>query len=391
MLQKRSIALTLALSTATGALATSSLQSALAMPQSSSSDNTNLIAQSPYVQNYTPGKPAARPKARPSGTSAVSTTTTTTASATTTTSSKPKRVSIIKPRKHVATSGTAWQQVSDYIVLKPGQETLPLTLTIKNGPDGVQPLRAIRASLAGRQLFTETSFKGKSRLDIDLSGAVTSGSTQLIFRTFGPKGAAFTWQITSKQGPTITKLLDKKATSGKVVRAEGKSLPTEISSYKILVGKKVANPTNATNTVVSFKVPPDLKPDAKGEVDVDITVSGFKSKTMKLKIVQAPVISLFDHVSIASGQTLVISGKNFDSDTGKVKVTFNGEEAEVSSVSATSLTVVTPEIVNIPAPVNVSIEVDGVKCKREGVILFSMRNIPNNLNQSPYEVASQLR
>lgn len=88
---------------------------------------------------------------------------------------------IVKPKQYVS-AGPKWQQFIDYINLKPGQENLPLKFTILNGSSGTPPLKAINATLSGRNFFSQKDFQGKRKLSINLTNALTAGSTQIVFQ-----------------------------------------------------------------------------------------------------------------------------------------------------------------------------------------------------------------
>jgi hypothetical protein len=149
--------------------------------------------------------------------------------------------------------------------------------------------------------------------------------------------------------------------------------------------------TTATTEAVEFKVPDGIKPDTKGEVPVLITASGIKFKAMTLKLGADPEISSFSHVSIASEQTMTISGKNFGKDASKVKVTFGGVPGDILSLSDSSITVRTPEITDMPSMKEVQVTVNGNKCKKPGVMFFSMRNVENSDGYSPFSVPPQFQ
>jgi len=325
---------------------------------------------------------------KPGTTTVTTTTTTTTTAAAPAAKAAPKTITIVKATKHTAAGGK-WEQFADYIILKPGQENLPLSMTVTNGGDGGRPMSAIRASLAGRELFNEKSFKGKQVLVLDLSDALTAGSTQVVFQAYGAAGSTFTWDLISKSSPQITGLNPKAAASGASVKAVGKLLPTDLKSYQIQVGGKPAQVLSAVPEAVEFKVPDALKPDTKGEVPVLITVAGVKSKALTLKVTLEPEIQAFSHVSIASQQVMTITGKNFGKDSAKVKVTFGGMPGEILSCSDTSITVRTPEMTDIPSQKEVAVEVDGNKCKKNGLLYFSMRNVENSDGYSPFSIPQQ--
>lgn len=316
--------------------------------------------------------------------------TATAGTATATPAKTSRTLTIVKPQKHVATGGK-WNQFADYIILRPGQETLPLTLTVNNGGENGKPMRAIRATLSGRDLFNEKSFNGKNTLVLDLTGALTAGSTQIVFQCYGDEGSYFTWDLTSKSTPTIKELSPKSGVIGASIKAVGKLLPIEPKSYQITVGGKAATVTSATTEGVEFKIPDGIKPDSKGEVPVLITAAGIKFKALMLKIGADPEIASFSHVSISSQQTMTITGKNFGKDPSKVKVTFGGLTGDIVSLSDTSITVRTPEISDIPSTKEVQVTVDGNKCKKPGILFFSMRNVENSDGYSPFSVPSQFQ
>lgn len=302
--------------------------------------------------------------------------------------SAQKVITIVKNTKHVNPAAGKWNQFADYIILKPGQENFPLTMTVTNGAEG-SPLRAIRGTLSGRDLFNEKSFKGKNTLVLDLSNALSAGSTQVVFQAYGDKGSSFSWDLISKTTPTITSLNPTSAVSGDTVKAVGKLLPTDLKSYQITVGGKPATVSAANTQGVDFRVPDGLKPDAKGEVPVLVIVAGAKQKPQVLKVVLEPEITGFDHLSIGSQQVLTISGKNFGKELGKVKVTFGGVSGSISSCNDTSITVTTPEISDMPSKKEVMVEVNGNKCKKPGVLFFSMRNVENDGTGNPFSIPPQ--
>lgn len=339
------------------------------------------LAQSPYVQTY--GKQNNTQRADKAAKQIQnSAKTTATANAT-----KSKVKMIVPPTQHIS-AGPKWQQFADYINLKPGQENLPLKFTVLNGSGGTPPLRAIRANLSGRRLFTEKDFQGKRKLSIDLSNALTAGSTQIVFQSYGAAGSAFKWQITSSVSPVVTSLKPDKAAKEADITVTGKSLPTDKRAYIVKVDGVIANVSDATVENFKFKVPKRVK--AGKDKKVEITIAGAKMKTLKLTIQDQPEITYLSHVSIAGSQLLTIKGKNFSKDPKDIEVTFNGAKGNVTASSDDSISVVTPEIEAMPAPVTIQVKVGDLNCKKAGMILFSQRNIPNNGTYSPFQVARHL-
>lgn len=338
------------------------------------------LAQSPYVQTY--GKQNNTQRAKQAAKQINNSSKTATTKAT-----KKKVEMIVTPKQHVS-AGPKWQQFVDYINLKPGQENLPLKFTILNGSGGTPPLRAIRANLSGRRLFTEKDFQGKRKLSIDLSKALTAGSTQIVFQSYGAAGSAFKWQVTSSVSPEVKSLKPSKAGKEEEVTVSGKNLPTDKRAYIVKVDGVIARVTDATIENFKFKVPKKVK--AGKDKTVAISISGTKMKSLKLTIQDAPELTYLSHISIAGGQVLQIKGKNFSKKVSDIEVTFNGVKGSVLSSSDKIINVATPDIEAIPSRVTIQVKIGEMTCKKPGMILFSQRNIPNNGTYSPFEVARHL-
>lgn len=310
---------------------------------------------------------------------------------------KAKEVEIVKTRVFESTNAKKWQTFPSYIELKQGQETLPLVLTVDNGPDESTPMTAIRADLAGRRLFTEKNFAGKKTLKIDMSDALAPGPTQIVFSAFGAKGAKFSWKITSNASPNITKIEGESIIADKTARATGTLLPPESNLYTVKVGGVGSSVVSVSdNKSVEFRVPKDAKADAKGEVTVEFTISGQKIKPLKVKLAKPPEIKAFSHTAINISperniRPFTITGENFSDKASDIKVTFNGREGTVTSCSKTTITVVPPEIVDYPSVQTVQIEVNGMKAPKPGVIQVDVREAPNDEGTSPFEVGGAWR
>ncbi len=322
-------------------------------------------------------------------TSTASTAKTATTSTTATTTKAPaKPVIVSQSKKDFVSQGPKWQNFSDYIEVKPGQETMPLTLTVNNGTQGTTPYRAIRATLGGKQLFSERDFSGRT-LTLDLSGAVTPGSTQIIFTAYGNAGSTFNWQVASTVKANVTGLAKDKASPGDKIKAQGKNLPTDLKAYAIKVDGSAATVNSATSTEVEFTIPEKAKPGKAKPVE--IKVSGVKAKALTITIVVKPEIKGLNYVALSGGQTLTISGINFGTDAKDVKVTFNGQAGQISSVTDSSINVITPEFLTSPGTIEVKVSVGGLDADKSAKMMSSMRAIPNDEGYSPFEIPAHLR
>lgn len=325
-----------------------------------------------------------------SGTDTTTTKTSTTKTSTTSTGTKApaKPIIIDQSAKDFVSQGPKWQTFSDYIDVKPGQEALPMTLTVRNGTQGTTPFRAIRATLGGKTLFTEGKFTNNT-LQLDMSGALTPGPTQIVFTAWGNAGSTFNWQLSSSTRPEITGLSAAKASPGDKVKANGKNLPTDLKQYAIKVDGSNATVKSATGQAVEFEIPDKLKA-GKGK-PVEIKVSGVKAKPFTITIAVKPEIKGFNYVAVSGNQVLTISGTNFGTDASDVKVTFNGASGTIQSVSDNVINVVTPEFGVSPGTLEVKVTVGGLDADKPGRLLSSMRCIPNDDGYSPYEIPNHLR
>ncbi len=372
----------------------------------------SVYAQSsPYVQSYTYNKkgqiqtttpaatntaPAADKTAttttssttQATSTTPATTTTKTTSTSTTTAKAPAKPIVIDQSTKDFVSQGPKWQTFSDHIDVKSGQEGLPMTLTVTNGTQGTTPFRAIRATLGGKQLFSEGQFKGKT-LQVDLSGALTPGPTQIVFTAWGNAGSTFNWQVMSSSRPEISGLAQAKASPGDKVKANGKNLPTDLKQYAIKVDGNNATVNSANGQNVEFTIPDKVK--AGKAKPVEIKVSGVKAKALTINIVIKPEIKSFNYLAVASGQVLTISGTNFGTDSKDVQVTFNGTQGVIQSVSDGSISVITPEFGVSPGVIDVKVSVGGLDAPQSGKLLSSSRCIPNDDGNSPFEIPSHLR
>lgn len=350
-------------------------------------------AQSPYIQTY--GKEKAPQEVKTATTSGAGqkntdgkTTDGKDTGKTSTKTAKKKPALIVKPKQHVCAGGGKWEQFADYIVLQPGQELLPLTLGVLNGSSGTKPLRGLRATLAGRDLFKETDFKGKPTLSMDLSNALTSGSTQIIFQAFGAAGSAFKWQISTSAEPSITGLAPTRAGAGDKVKANGKNLPEDKKAITVKVDGQLAEVSKADPKFIEFTIPDKLKTGK--DKSVEITVSGQKMKTFTITIAGKPEITSMDMVSVNPGGILTISGKNFSKDRKDIEVKVNGNTATVNSCNDSSIAIIIPPLDNVPCVLTVDVKVGGVSVPKPGMLVGGQRVIPNDDGYSPFEPASHL-
>lgn len=162
-----------------------------------------------------------------------------------------------------------------------------------------------------------------------------------------------------------------------------------MKAYSIKVDGTAATVNSATSTGVEFTIPDKAKPGKAKPVE--IKVNGTKAKALTITIVVKPEIKGLNYLAISGGQTLTISGANFGTDAKEVKVTFNGQNGQIQSVSDNSINVTTPEFGASPGTVEVKVSVGGLDADKSARMLSSMRAIPNDDGYSPFEIPNHLR
>ncbi|HEY9788335.1 MAG TPA: IPT/TIG domain-containing protein [Candidatus Obscuribacterales bacterium] len=272
--------------------------------------------------------------------------------------------------KPIVSKGRTWQSFTDYIHLNQGQDQAPLTLTILNGPDNAPAFEQCRITLAGRDLATMKDFKNRA-LNVDLTGVLGVGDTQLIVQAVGPAGAAMSWKLTSKK-IVVTSVDPTTISPGDKIKVNGKNFTAKAL---VSIGQKWCKVTQAKETQLQVTVPDDVE---SGKQNLIVTVGGVKSAPIPVSVKGAPQVSGIDTISAPPGQQVTISGKGFSTKAADNIVTFNGTPGTVVSASATSLTVVIPEIAYPQWNVQIKVKTNGVESKGDTTINVQQRVIPND-------------
>lgn len=276
-----------------------------------------------------------------------------------------------KPMTYSA--GQQWQRFSDMITLKPGQETLPLYITFTNGGDAGVAFSGLQISLSGRQLATAKDFAGKSNYQMDISGALTSGDNQILVNGFGPRGATLSWKLFTKK-MQLTAVEPATAPAGQKLSLQGKNFAK--TGNQVVFGKSTAPATyDQVRKTLITTVPDDV---ASGKVDIYVTNGGLKSNSITLTVKSPPTVSGVDFVSSAPGQVITISGKGFSTKASENIVTVGGSPASVTSASATSISLILPEIPYPQWNVPIKVKTNGVEGKGSVTINVQQRVIPND-------------
>jgi len=283
---------------------------------------------------------------------------------------KEDNIVVVQESKPIVQSSAKWQSFTDYINIKQGQDTAPLTMTFKNGSETALPFESMQIFLAGRLLGTEKNFKSRV-LTMDMTGALAVGGTQLIIKAYGPAGAAMSWQITTPK-ISVASIAPKEVSPSDKITVTGKNFAR---GALVQIGKQWAKITDLSPTKIVVEVPADIE---GGKQQLIVTQATIKSKAQELTVKAAPSVTGIDTLSAPPGQPVVLTGKGFSKNASENTVTFNGTPGSVTSASTTQLSVIIPEIHYPQWDVQIKVKTNGQESKDSVKINVQQRVIENS-------------
>jgi hypothetical protein len=285
------------------------------------------------------------------------------------------QIVVDKAQRPMTAKDEKQQKFIDYIDLQPGQESLPLTITFTNGSGGTPQYKWLRVSIGGRPYLTEADFAKNTTMNVNLSGDIGNGATQIMVLGSGDRGATLDWVVTTPK-PVITSTKPPEGNIGENINIIGKNFSTTPTANQITFGDQnlKADIVSATKTNILCRIPEKLKP---GHAAVNVTVLGQKGKSITIKVKGRVPAELTDLVgqgfswsgdvgSVPPGAGITIRGTNFGDKNSKVKVFFGDYEASVGSHTDTEISTTVPaglDAVNPNWGIPVYITVDDVKSK----------------------------
>ena len=249
------------------------------------------------------------------------------------------------------------QRFVDYIELKPGMETAPLTLTITN-----KGFKWFRLMVANQVVATEKSLNGRQAGDLDLTGVIQPGTNQVVIQAGGNPGAVIDWKVTTLATAKLEKVDPDETLVGDAIKIKGKNFGTTINGVEVMFNSKKGQVQNVKPTELTVKVPMDAE---LGESKVSAKVNGLATNTLKIKLRGIPQVTGTNLQGVPPGQQLIIFGKNFSKTLSENKVFVGDAPAPVISGDTSQLTIVVP---NLPyteghTPSAVSVTVGKIKSK----------------------------
>lgn len=250
------------------------------------------------------------------------------------------------------------QRFTDYLDVKAGQNSAPLTMSIENNG-----FSWFRMFISNELIATEKDLRGGSGT-IDLSGVAQTGNNQIVIQAGGSPGAQISWKVTTKAAAKLDSAEPDEALVGDEIKLKGQRFSTVASENKVFFNNKTGEVKSATAKEIKVKIPKDVE---IGDNKVSVKVGGQTTNSLKMKIRGIPEITSSNLQGVAPGQTIIIYGKNFSKDMKENKVYFGDTPAEIVSGGIDNLTVIapygTPVVETLTTPLNVKVQVGKIASK----------------------------
>lgn len=261
------------------------------------------------------------------------------------------------------------QNFADTLSLQPGQENLPLTLTIYNGSHEAPSFKWFRLVIGGYTLATEKNLNGSEIGSIDVSTQIPGGATQVNVEAGGVPGAALFWTLTTPR-LTIQNIQPRSVKGGDTVTIIGTNFSAVANQNVVLFNNKRAQVVAATPTQLQVIVPSGLS----GVDNIQVNTNGLTSNFLEVSIAARPVPELLstDCWMAPPGGTIVITGRNFSTDSGLNQVYFGNVRGQVVSSSQTQITVVVPNWSYGPSQLNIPLTVVSAGVRSANSIPFDI-------------------
>lgn len=268
---------------------------------------------------------------------------------------------VIQQSRGLISKSNQVQRLTSYINIDSKQQKLPLRLQVVNGDfnNAGFEFAWLRGSIGGRQIFTEKDFNGKSILELNVSGRIGSGPSQFIITGAGKPGATVQWSLLTNR-VSLNKINPDPVIAGDDIELTGRNFAPAPGITQVLVGSTALNATLAENGRVVAKIPENMQ---SGKYETVVSVGGVKSNSIMLKVLGAPVLTDMHPVSGPPSQDLIINGRNFSTKPGETKVYFGSVEAEIFSITETTIHTNCPAMEFNVYDVPVYVKVGKVKSK----------------------------
>ncbi len=258
---------------------------------------------------------------------------------------------VIQEGKEYTATNALVNKYSETFDLKPGEEHLPLYLTLNTSGPG-NGFSRLLVYLNGVAVASKQQFK-KNTLSLNVINQLIPGNNEIAVQSQGPKDSKFSWKLTCPK-IVVKSTKPEPCAMGDEIMIMGDNFPIFKKPNlkygyveEVTIDNLAAIVTYATKNQLKVLVPDTLKP---GESKLQVKVGRVKSKEQKINIKADPVAFGVDHINIQPLGILNIKGKGFSNNSSKIKVKMRGQDAKVMSASATNISIQIPESLDLISP-----------------------------------------
>lgn len=246
------------------------------------------------------------------------------------------------------------QWFNDNLILNPGQEALPLTLTVYNGNPSGRPFSWFRLQINGQMIATEKDLRGSTAV-VNATGRLQAGGSPVMIEAGGTAGASMRWALAA-QGPQLNYATPASVMRGQQVDLTGVNFSSNPQEDAVTFNGRPAHILNATTQSISVQAPTDAD---VGPNNVVVAVGGLatSSKVVTVGAYPPPVLKNLNYWQLPPGELLTIRGQNFAANPQDNQVYFGRKEAQIVESSTDKLVVIAPEWSFGPQSMNIPVRV----------------------------------
>lgn len=265
-----------------------------------------------------------------------------------------RQLVIFKSQDYVSRSYEI-QRFTDTLNLQPGQDTLPLTMSIYNGSPETPSYKWFRIMMNGEVLATEKDMQGREAASKDVTGLIRGTNLQVQIEAGGVPGAGL-WWVLDTQALELRYAEPQSATEGQEVRLYGSNFPSNAASLSVFFNDKQAQVVSASNSQIVVQVP---KGAELGSNRIMVRSGSVTSNPISMSVGSRPVpeILSIDVWMAPPGGTINITGRNFSPSANGNQVYFGSTPGQVSQASTTWMSVIVPNWSYGPSQLNIPITV----------------------------------
>ena len=208
------------------------------------------------------------------------------------------------------------------------------SVTITGNNFGADP-RHVRVTLSGRPVVLRAITQ--RRLIVEIPPGSTTGKLAVTVNGLGPAESPTDFRVLSPV--SIRDFSPRSGPIGTTVTITGQGFSATPAANQVTIGTARAQVLSATEAQLTVRVPST----ASGPIQVTVQNSGTDRTSIPFMVTQPPFVAGFDPAFGTAGTVVTIRGRNFGTNQNLVRVTLNGRDMGIRTLSGDRITAVVPE------------------------------------------------